>query len=80
MRWACHESLERNATVLPAKDARRGAWTHFVTGLGLAPSTDIPVAQLVALVVLALASATVIAFLPARAATRVVPARILRSE
>ena len=58
----------------------RGAWTRFVTGLGLAPSTDIPVAQLVALVVLALASATVIAFLPARAATRVVPARILRSE
>jgi len=58
----------------------RGVWTRFVTGLGLAPATDIPVVQLAALVAFALASAAVIAFLPARAATRVVPARILRSE
>jgi len=58
----------------------RGAWTRFATGLGLAPSTDIPVVQLVALVAFGLVSAMVIAFLPARAATRVVPARILRSE
>jgi hypothetical protein len=58
----------------------RGAWARFVTGLGLAPSTDIPVLQLAALVVFGLVSAMVIAFLPARSATRVVPARILRSE
>ena len=58
----------------------RGAWTRFVSGLGLAPSTDIPVVQLVALVAFALVSAVVIAFLPAWAATRVVPARVLRSE
>lgn len=58
----------------------RGAWSRFVTGLGLAPSTDVPIVQLAGLVALALAVAVVIAFLPARAATRVVPARILRSE
>jgi ABC-type lipoprotein release transport system permease subunit len=58
----------------------RGVWTRFVTGLGLAPATDIPFLQLAALVAFALTSAAVIAFLPARAATRVVPARILRSE
>jgi len=58
----------------------RGTWTRFATGLGLAPSTDVPVTQLLTLVAFALLSAMAIAFLPARAATRVVPARILRSE
>jgi putative ABC transport system permease protein len=58
----------------------RGTWTRFATGLGLAPSTDIPVVQLAALVGFALVSAMVIAFLPAWTATRVVPARVLRSE
>ena len=56
------------------------AWTRFVTGLGLAATTDIPILALAGLVAFALATAAIVAFLPAWTATRVEPARILRSD
>jgi putative ABC transport system permease protein len=58
----------------------RAAWSHFVTGLGIPPDTQVPVGQLGALSAVTLVTAALIASLPARAATRVVPARVLRSE
>ncbi len=58
----------------------RAAWLHFARGLGLAPLVDVPTAQLAAIVVVGLAFAGLIASIPARAATRIVPARVLRTE
>jgi FtsX-like permease family len=58
----------------------RAAWKHFALGLGLSPLTDVPYAQLTAIVVVGLALAAAIASMPARAATRIVPARLLRTE
>ena len=58
--------------------AGRGAWTHFADGLGLAPTVDIPVADIALIVGVGLASAALIASLPARSATRTAPARVLR--
>ncbi len=58
----------------------RGAWTRFVAGIGLPPATQIPTGALAALVAITLVSAALIAYLPARAATRVVAARVLHSE
>ena len=58
----------------------RAAWSRFVTGLGIPPATQVPTGQLVGLAAVTLAGAALIAYLPARAATRVVPARVLRSE
>ena len=58
----------------------RGAWIRFATNLGLAPTVDIPTLQLVALVIVGLVSAALIAWAPGRAATRIRPARVLRTE
>ena len=58
----------------------RGAWIRFANGLGLAPTVDTPVRAIVAIVVVGVVSAALIAWGPARAATRVVPARVLRTE
>jgi hypothetical protein len=58
----------------------RAAWTRFASGLGLAPGVDIPIGQVAAVVAIALVVAALLAAIPARAATRVVPARVLRTE
>jgi ABC-type antimicrobial peptide transport system permease subunit len=58
----------------------RGAWIRFATNLGLAPTVDIPTLQIVALVIVGLVSAALIAWGPGRAATRIRPARVLRTE
>jgi hypothetical protein len=58
----------------------RSAWIRFATGLGLASTVDIPTVAIGAIVVVGLVSAALIAWGPARAATRVVPARVLRAE
>jgi hypothetical protein len=58
----------------------RAAWMHFAVGLGLAPPVQIPSAQLAAIAAIGLVLAALIASIPARAATRIVPARMLRAE
>lgn len=58
----------------------RAAWTRFATDLGLVPAVDTPTLALGAIVVVGLVSALVIAWGPARAANRTVPARVLRTE
>ena len=60
--------------------AGRGAWTHFANSLGLAPTIDIPLRDLAIIIAVGLASAALIASLPARAATRTAPARVLREQ
>ena len=60
--------------------AGRGAWTRFADGLDLAPSVDIPVWDIAIIIAVALISAALIASLPARAATRTAPARVLREQ
>ncbi|MFI5047542.1 MAG: FtsX-like permease family protein, partial [Acidimicrobiia bacterium] len=58
----------------------RGAWIRFATGLGMASTVDIPTLQIVAIVLVGLVSAALIAWAPARAATRILPAQALRTE
>jgi hypothetical protein len=58
----------------------RDAWIRFATGLGLAPTVDMPTLQIVAIAIVGLASAALIAWGPARAATRISPARVLNTE
>jgi FtsX-like permease family len=58
----------------------RAAWTHFAVGLGLPPVVNIPAAQLAAIIAIGLTLAAFIASIPARAATQVVPAQMLRAE
>jgi putative ABC transport system permease protein len=60
--------------------AGRDVWIRFAEGLGLVPTVDLPSLRIVAVVVAGLAFAVVIAWIPARAATRVAPARVLRTE
>lgn len=58
----------------------RGTWTRFATGLGLAATVAIPTLRILAIVTVGLTSAALIAWLPARAATRTAPARVLETE
>jgi putative ABC transport system permease protein len=58
----------------------RDAWIRFATDLGLVPTAEIPTLQIVAIVIVGLVSAAVIAWGPARVATRILPARVLRTE
>jgi ABC-type antimicrobial peptide transport system permease subunit len=60
--------------------AGRDVWIRFADGLGLAPTVDLPSLRIVAVAVAGLAFAVAIAWLPARAATRIAPARVLRTE
>ncbi len=58
----------------------RAAWNRFATGLDLVPATHVPAAALAAIVVVAAISAVLIAWHPARAATRVHASQVLRAE
>jgi hypothetical protein len=60
--------------------AGRGAWNHFAGTLDLVPAVHIPVGSVLAIVVVGLLCALVVASFPARAVTRLAPARVLRDQ
>ena len=68
-------------TGLPAGIAGgRWAWHVFAAQLGVLPQPVIPLAAIFIAIPSALALANLVAALPARAAARTPPARVLRSE
>jgi ABC-type lipoprotein release transport system permease subunit len=60
--------------------AGRWAWLAFTHQLGIVPETAVPLLALLAMVPATLVVANLVAVLPARAAARAQPARVLRSE
>jgi len=58
----------------------RGMWTSFADQLGIVPAPAIPLLGVLLTVPATLLLANLIAFLPGRAASRVKPATVLRTE
>ena len=58
----------------------RWAWTLFTTGLGVPAGTLVPVPFVLLMVPAAILAANAVAYWPGRAATRLTPAQVLRTE
>jgi hypothetical protein len=58
----------------------RWAWTLFTDGLGVPPGTLVPVPFVLLMVPAAILAANAVAYWPGRAATRLTPAQVLRTE
>jgi FtsX-like permease family len=58
----------------------RWAWTLFTDGLGVPPGTLVPVPFVLLMVPAAILAANAVAYWPGRAATRLAPAAVLRTE